>query len=121
MSAGRHADYLDPTIAATVCTQTELEIVRLRNRTPPASWSQIVHATGKSRSTCRSLWANANRKVRGHQGIDTKTTPDAGYDSRIVDRETRRVGAGVPIAGFRGAITGTQPGTSQRAGDRAEP
>lgn len=109
-----HAEYLDPTRAEKLCTPAELEIVGYRNQTPPMSWSQIVRVTGKSKSTVRSAWANANRKVRGGYVPPVDHAHDRATE--INDPDILKTLQGIPVAGTRGAITGTRPGQPDRSG-----
>lgn len=106
-----HAEYLDPEIAAKRCTPAELAIVLLRNQNPPISWTQIVRITGKSKSTVRGSWANANRKVRGGIAPDVKRARAI----TINDPDVHKTLQGIPVAGTRGAITGTKPGIGSRS------
>lgn len=122
-----HAEFLDPELAARLCTAKELEVVLLRNQQPPVTWRQIAYLLGRDQRTVRDRWANANMKVRG-DGRRPRRKPaeklDPGYVEprdaateraiRATDTDIQLMWQGVPFVGTRGAITGTQPDKPNR-------
>ena len=100
-----HAEHIDPQLAASKCTPAEQEIVRLRNYTPPMSWTNITVITGKRRGTVRELWASANQKVNGGY-VPPKVDKAHERATRINDPDILRGLRGIPVIGTQGIVPG---------------
>ena len=100
-----HAEHIDPQLAKKLCTPDELEIILMRNYTPPISWTMIGQATGRSRGVVRRIWAAANQKVNGGY---VPPKPDKAHErmTRINDPDILRGLKGIPVIGTQGIVPG---------------
>ena len=60
-------------IAETVCTPAELEVVKLKAH-PWMKWTRMTEITGLPPSTLRSRFDSASRKITGHPDFNPDHT-----------------------------------------------